>query len=132
MEILMAGFNTPDFNLGFAIQVTLLHDKIEGTATDFKEFENQFGIEIAKAVLALSKNEVLPKDQQMQDSLNRIKVLQPEVWSIKLADRITNLQPPPSHLDDEKKRKYHKEAKIILDTLGSGNVYLASRLIAKI
>lgn len=132
MEILIAAPNTPGFNTAFAVQVALLHDTIEDTATDFHELESQFGLEIAKAVLSLSKNESLPKEQQMQDCLIRIKELPSEVWSVKLADRITNLQPPPSHWDDEKKRKYHKEAQTIHEALGSGNVYLASRLATKI
>ena len=68
----------------------------------------------------------------MQDSLNRIKALQSEVWSVKLADRITNLQPPPSYWDKAKRIKYHKEAQLIYATLGSGNEYLALRLATKI
>jgi (p)ppGpp synthase/HD superfamily hydrolase len=132
MEILIACSNTPDFNIGFAVQAALLHDTIEDTKTDFQELENNFGIEIAKAVSALSKNNTLPKDQQMQDSLNRIKALQKEVWSVKLADRITNLQPPPSHWDNAKKLKYQKEARTILTELKGGNEFLAKRLEAKI
>lgn len=132
MEILIAGSNTTNFNTTFAVQVALLHDTIEDTATDFQELENKFGIEVAKAVSALSKNDTLPKDHQMQDSLDRIKVLQPEVMSVKLADRITNLQPPPSHWDNAKKIKYQMEAQTILDALGSGNAYLSTRLSAKI
>ena len=132
MEIMIAGFNAPNFNLGFAVQVALLHDTLEDTATTFEELENKFGIEIAKAVSALTKNEELPKEEQMQDCLARIKKMQKEVWTVKLADRITNLQPPPSHWDKERKIRYHSEAQMILDTLGSGNAYLASRLSAKI
>ncbi len=132
MEILIAGSNTPDFDTAFAVQVALLHDTIEDTATDFEELKATFGIEVANAVSALSKNDTLPKDLQMQDSLNRIKALQPEVWSVKLADRITNLQPPPSHWDKAKRIKYYKEAQLIYDTLGAGNEYLALRLATKI
>jgi guanosine-3',5'-bis(diphosphate) 3'-pyrophosphohydrolase len=132
MEILVAAPNSPGFNTAFAVQVALLHDTIEDTATDFKELENLFGTEIAKAVSALSKNELLSKEHQMQDCLNRIKELPAEVWAVKLADRITNLQPPPSHWDDEKKIKYQKEAQTIHDVLGSGNAYLATRLAIKI
>ena len=132
MEILIAGFNTPGFNTAFAVQVALLHDTIEDTATDFHELENKFGIEIAQAVSALSKNQDLPKDQQMHDCLVRIKELPSEVWAVKLADRITNLQPPPSHWDNEKKIKYHHEAQKILDTLASGNAYLSTRLASRI
>jgi (p)ppGpp synthase/HD superfamily hydrolase len=132
MEILIAGSNTPNFKTAFAVQVALLHDTIEDTATDFQELEKKFGIEIAKAVSALSKNNELSKDLQMLDSLNRIKQMPSEVWAVKLADRITNLQPPPSHWDNAKKIKYHKEAQSILVALGSGNAYLSSRLSAKI
>src|ERR1017187_6386526 len=68
MEIIIASFNSNNFNVGFAVQVALLHDTIEDTSTDFGELENKFGVEIAKAVSALTKNKELPKKQQMQDS----------------------------------------------------------------
>jgi (p)ppGpp synthase/HD superfamily hydrolase len=132
MEILIAGFNTPGFNTAFAVQVALLHDTIEDTATDFLELENKFGVAIANGVSALSKNAGIPKTRQMYDCLDRIKALQPEIWSVKLADRITNLQPPPSHWTNSKKINYHMQSITILDALGSGNAYLASRLSVKI
>lgn len=132
MEIIIAALNTNNFNLGFAVQVALLHDTIEDTSTDFNELENKFGIEIAKAVSALTKNSELPKEQQMHDSLTRIKQLQTEVWAVKLADRITNLQQPPSNWDNTKKIKYQQEAQIIFNELKDGNEFLARRLEAKI
>lgn len=132
MEIIIAAFNSDKFNLGFAIQVALLHDTIEDTSTDFTELEDKFGVEIAKAVSALTKNRELPKEQQMQDSLARIKKLQTEVWAIKLADRITNLQPAPPNWDITKKRKYQQEARTILSELKDSNEFLARRLSAKI
>ena len=128
MEIIIAGFHTENFDTGFAIQVALLHDTIEDTSATFEELTSRFGINVAYAVSALTKNEALPKDQQMQDSLNRIKLLQKEVWAVKLADRITNLQPPPSHWDNDKKFKYQQEARAILVHLSVGNDYLAKRL----
>lgn len=132
MEILIAGSNTNGFDLGFAVQVALLHDTIEDTSTTFDELVNTFGLPIAMAVRALSKDSKLPKDQQMKDSIRRIKKLQPEVWAVKLADRITNLQPPPSYWDINKKTKYREEAKVILAELNDGNPYLAKRLEKKI
>ena len=60
----------------------------------------------------------LPKDQQIIDSLSRIKKLPIEVWAVKLADRITNLQPPPSYWTTEKRKKYLDQAKLI----GSVNI----------
>lgn len=132
MEILIASAHTDNFNLGFAVQVALLHDTIEDTSTTIDELENIFGVEIANAVSALTKNESLPKENQMQDSLQRIKILQKEVWAVKLADRITNLQPPPPHWDKEKKIKYRNEARTIFNELQDGNNFLAIRLSASI
>jgi guanosine-3',5'-bis(diphosphate) 3'-pyrophosphohydrolase len=132
MEIIIASFNSINFNLGFAVQVALLHDTIEDTSTDFEELVSKFDFEIARAVSALTKNKELPKEQQMQDSLTRIKKLQPEVWAIKLADRITNLQQPPHNWDNVKKIKYQQEARAILSELKDGNEFLAKRLESKI
>ena len=53
MEILIAGSNTNGFDLGFAVQVALLHDTIEDTSTTFDELVNTFGLPIAMAVSAL-------------------------------------------------------------------------------
>ena len=97
MEILMANANTENFNVALAIQAALLHDTIEDTDTRFSEVEENFGLEVANAVMALTKNESLPKEEQMMGSLQRIKKLPYEVRSVKMADRITNLQKPPLH-----------------------------------
>ena len=132
MEILVASSHTNDFNLTYAVQVALLHDTIEDTETTFDEIKERFGEDIAIAVLALSKDNELPKDKQITDSLTRIKVLQKEVWAVKLADRITNLQPPPAEWIADKNIQYAKDAQIILDELRDGNQYLAERLEAKI
>ncbi len=132
MEILIASQNTKNFNIEFAIQVALLHDTLEDTNTTFEELESEFGSEIAKGVLALTKNDLLPKSEKMLDSLNRTKELRKEVWAVKLADRITNLQKPPQHWDISKKTEYKKEAKIILELLKGGNEFLENRLLKKI
>jgi guanosine-3',5'-bis(diphosphate) 3'-pyrophosphohydrolase len=56
MEILFAAQHTPGFNTALALQVALLHDVIEDTATTLLELEQQFGTEVAAGVLALTKN----------------------------------------------------------------------------
>jgi guanosine-3',5'-bis(diphosphate) 3'-pyrophosphohydrolase len=132
MEILVAGSQTDPFDLGFAVQVALLHDTLEDTATTFEELAFRFGYAIAEAVSALSKDAELPKAQQMADSLLRIKKLRPEVSAVKLADRITNLQRPPQHWDQAKIKRYLEEAGQILAALREGNAYLARRLEGKI
>jgi len=132
MEIILAAPHSEYFDLGFALQVALLHDTLEDTSTTFDELETNFGLKIANAVSALTKNECLHKLKRMQDCLIRIKELQKEVWAVKLADRITNLQPPPVDWDKVKRVKYLDEAKMILKELRGGNEYLEMRLEGKI
>ena len=132
MEILIASQKTETFNTEFAIQVALLHDILEDTETTFDELVNEFGDEIAQAVLSLTKNSNIPKEKRMDDSLNRITELKKEVWAVKLADRITNLQVPPKHWSFEKITEYQKQAIQIHNSLKGGNEYLENRLWEKI
>lgn len=132
MEVMIAAQKTENFDTGFAIQVALLHDILEDTETTFDELVHEFGKEIAQAVLALTKSSSIPKEQRMDDSLNRIKELQNEVWAVKLADRITNLQSPPEHWSFEKITDYQKQAVLIHNSLKGGNEFLENRLWGKI
>ena len=132
MEIMIASFYTDNFDLNFAVQLALLHDVLEDTSTKFEELEKVFGKEIAIGVLALTKNENLLKEEKMLDALKRIKLMSKEVWAVKLADRITNLQVPPTDWDNSKKVKYLLDAELILSELREGNEFLAVRLKNKI
>jgi guanosine-3',5'-bis(diphosphate) 3'-pyrophosphohydrolase len=132
MEILLASHYSPAFNVTLAVQIALLHDTLEDTTTTFEELANNFSPDVANGVLALTKNSALPKAERMTDSLRRIKAMLKEVWSVKLADRITNLQMPPQHWDNAKKLEYSGEATVILETLTGGNTYLEKRLSDKI
>ncbi|WP_342327773.1 HD domain-containing protein [Pedobacter sp. FW305-3-2-15-E-R2A2] len=132
MEILIASQHSHAFKLDFAIKMALLHDTLEDTETTFEEIAIAFGVEVAEGVLALTKDDKLPKAEKMQDSLRRIKILQKEVWAVKLADRITNLQVPPSHWNTAKKTEYRNEAIQLLEELTGGNSYLEERLQTQI
>jgi len=132
MEIMIAYQNAGDFKLDFALKLALLHDTLEDTSATFDEISKQFGIDIAEGVSALTKNETLPKSEKMFDSLKRIRALSKEVWAVKLADRITNLQEPPAYWDTSKKESYLQEAIQILQHLTGANPYLEQRLSKKI
>lgn len=132
MEIMIAAQHTDNFDEGFALQVALLHDVLEDTTTTFDELKAAFGHKIADAILALSKDEVLEAEARIPDSLERIKLQPKEVWAVKLADRITNMQEPPAHWDKNKRMTYLKMAGIILFELKGGNAYLENRLEEKI
>lgn len=134
MEVMLALSSTPEpLNGDLAIQCALLHDVVEDTEHSIEDIAAEFGTEVAAGVSALTKDEALPtKREQMQDSLRRIKVQPPEVWMVKLADRITNLQKPPFYWDAEKAQKYRNEAQLIYDELHEANPALARRLMQKI
>jgi (p)ppGpp synthase/HD superfamily hydrolase len=132
MEILAALNAEAERDGDLAVQCALLHDTIEDTDTSYEQISTIFGISVADGVAALSKNPDLEKSQQLADSLDRIKRQPIEIWMVKLADRITNLQPPPIHWTKEKIRQYRDEAIEIHTHLQAASPFLASRLAEKI
>lgn len=132
-EILHALSKNKDMNADLAIKCAVLHDSIEDTAYSFEDVKKLFGAEVANGVLALTKNEQIEsKEEQMLDSLSRIKKQPKEVWAVKMADRICNLYAPPYYWDNKRKIAYQKEAQLIHRSLKEGNSYLAERLAGKI
>jgi (p)ppGpp synthase/HD superfamily hydrolase len=116
-----------------AIACALLHDVVEDTAIGLAELERRFGPGVAAGVSALSKDpRVGDKPAQMRDSLQRIRAQPPEVWMVKLADRITNLQAPPHYWDVQKIRRYQDEARDIHAALAEACPVLGGRLVEKI
>jgi (p)ppGpp synthase/HD superfamily hydrolase len=115
-----------------AVQCALLHDVIEDTAATYTLLAERFGRAVAEGVQALTKDSGLPKSAQMADSLARIQAQPTEIWMVKLADRIANLQPPPPHWNTQRIAAYRQEAHEILARLGSADPYLAARLQTKI
>lgn len=133
MEILVAYYHSQDFDLDFAIQLAILHDTIEDTDATFQEINNVFSERVANGVLALTKNDELTnKDEKILDSLNRINLLEKEVGMVKIADRITNLQKPPSTWNKEKIKSYLKQSEVIKKLLTDKNEFLYIRLNKKI
>jgi (p)ppGpp synthase/HD superfamily hydrolase len=116
----------------------LLHDSVEDTDTTREEVTVAFGEAVAAGVDALSKRSHGPdgqpwgKVEKMGDSLARIQAQPKEVWVVKLADRVTNLQTPPEHWSKEKIAAYHREAEQILSALGAASDHLANRMRSKL
>jgi (p)ppGpp synthase/HD superfamily hydrolase len=116
----------------YTMQCAVLHDIIEDTDITYDEVKEEFCKNIADGVLALSKDYTIEKKDRMDDSLKRIMKQRKEVWMVKLADRISNLQPPPPYWNQDKITNYRKEAKKICALLGESNEYLSKRLEEKI
>jgi (p)ppGpp synthase/HD superfamily hydrolase len=132
MEILAALSAEPGHDGDLAVQCALLHDTIEDTDTSYEQIAATFGVRVADGVAALSKNPALAKSQQLVDSLARIELQPREIWMVKLADRITNLQTPPPHWTKDKIVKYRDEAIEIHTHLQAASPFLAERLADKI
>lgn len=136
-EALGAAAADPTLDRRLILACALLHDTVEDTDTTVEQLAETFGEAVAAGVSALSKRDhidgvALTKAEKMADSLSRIRAQPREVWCVKLADRITNLQPPPAHWMADKIRSYQEEARIILEHLGEASPVLAARLAGKI
>lgn len=132
MEVIAALSIEKEHDGDLAIQCAILHDTLEDTDTTFEQIKTQFGESVAHGVLALTKNNSLEKHLQMADSLTRIKEQPPEIWMVKLADRITNLQAPPHYWNQDKIIRYRAEGIEIYEALHDASPFLASRLATKI
>ncbi len=127
MELIRALDAEHGHDADLAISCALLHDVLEDTPTPRMVVEQHFGPRVADGVSALSKNGALAKAEQMADSLARIRSQPPEVAMVKLADRITNLAPPPPQWNAQKVVLYRAEAEEILSALGSASAFLQIR-----
>lgn len=132
MEVISAFRTDTGLNEDLAVQCALLHDTIEDTKTTYPDLELEFGTPVAEGVLALSKDPALAKHLQLEDSLRRIRLQPREIWMVKLADRISNLQPPPARWSKQKIASYRQESTQIFESLKDASATMSARLLAKI
>lgn len=132
MEVIAALAVEKGHDENLAVQCALLHDVIEDTEITYEQVEAEFGQAVADGVLSLSKDKKLDRSLQLADSLGRIRKQPHAVWMVKLADRITNLQPPPHYWTRGKMIQYRAEAFLIHDALRDASPLLAARLMEKI
>jgi (p)ppGpp synthase/HD superfamily hydrolase len=137
MEVLAATEEDEGAVRNLALACALLHDTVEDSgpaeqASIRERIRAEFGPEIADGVDALTKDDRLPKAERMADSLRRIRQHPRAVWLVKLADRITNLEPPPPSWSIEKCIAYAAEARAILETLGDASDRLRRRFEQKL
>jgi (p)ppGpp synthase/HD superfamily hydrolase len=132
MEVMAALRGEPGHDEDLAVTCALLHDVVEDTPTTLAHVETEFGERIAAGVAALTKDASLDKSAAMRDSLDRILREPPEIAMVKLADRTTNMAPPPGQWTASKIAAYRAEAELILVTLGAASSTLAARLRERI
>jgi (p)ppGpp synthase/HD superfamily hydrolase len=132
MEIIAALPHEEGLDEDLAIRCAILHDVIEDTDAGYDEIRNLFGEQTAHGVLALSKDRSVGKEKRLTHSLKRIKNESREIWMVKMADRISNLQKPPVSWNREKISGYFDDSIIIHENLKEGSRYLSARLSLKI
>lgn len=133
IELALGLLHEPSNDKELGMICAILHDSVEDTAMTLPKITELFGAEVAAGVSALTKDKQLfDKEAQMLDSLQRIKLQPPIIGAVKLADRITNLQAPPSYWDQAKIAYYQQEARLIWQHLHPCHGYLAARLQQKI
>lgn len=128
--------NNPDL----AVQCALLHDTIEDTDVAYDDVKELFGTDVADGVMALTIDETIGPGLgkferrwlQLEDYLRRIKKQPQEIWMVKMADRITNLQPPPEHWYDKMIERYREGSEVIYKELAPASAFLGERLRVKI
>ncbi|MFR0692401.1 bifunctional (p)ppGpp synthetase/guanosine-3',5'-bis(diphosphate) 3'-pyrophosphohydrolase [Enterobacterales bacterium AE_CKDN230030158-1A_HGKHYDSX7] len=130
-EVMAADRQAPIERLAETVQIALLHDVLEDTAVPFAELQAHFGAFVAEGSQALSKlidGEKMPFD----DYLGQLAKSPVQYAIVKLCDRITNLQPPPSTWARSKIAEYHVQSQRILAVLGHAHQPSAERLRTKI
>ena len=131
-EVMRACTEDRSIDATLAVSCALLHDCIEDAGVEKDAIAETFGPAVADAVDALTKRKSLAKADRIRDSLERIKAQPREVAMVKLADRITNLEPAPPHWSQAKRHAYREEARQILEDLRGSCAWLEARLARKI
>lgn len=128
-NVLEAYYNgKEEFDLDYALKLSILHDVIEDTEYSYDDIKDKFGDKIADGVLKLTKNESLKYELQIEDALTRIIQGEKEVKIVKLADRTYNMISSPSIWNDKKRTQYIKDANLIYEKLKDASKYLAKKL----
>ena len=117
--------------------IALLHDTVEDTAVTEAQVREQFGDVIADGVAALTKDETeectsYSKREETIMSLAKIQRAPRYVWTVKLADRVSNLKNFPAMWGREKVTAYLDESAMIARGLAESSEGLHARLLSRI
>jgi (p)ppGpp synthase/HD superfamily hydrolase len=131
-EVLAAQSAGEVFDVDLAALCAILHDVVERSDVTLKSIKKDFGKKVAAGVGAMTKNDALPKEEQLRDSLMRILEEPQEVAIAKLADRVSSMLPPPPEWPKSRIETIVENAVMIRQMLGGASEYLAARLDGRI
>jgi guanosine-3',5'-bis(diphosphate) 3'-pyrophosphohydrolase len=106
----------------------LLHDLLEETGTTVEEIEHRFGSDVAQLVAELTRREPDPKDTEGMDKdeiwrlradmlLEDVARMSPRAMTVKLCDRIVNLQEAARTRRGRKLERYVWQSGRVLDAI---------------
>ena len=107
------------------LSAALLHDTVEDTGTTLQELEDVFGLAVCKLVEEVSDDKDLPKDERKKSEIKHAPKLSREAKSIKLADKICNIDDvikhPPVKWSLDRRREYLRWAGQVVAGCRGGN-----------
>lgn len=122
----------PEEQIEIASIVAVLHDTVEDTPVTHTDVVDQFGTDVAAAVMWLTKDEGVPQSEQLSENLQRLSTAPAFVQVVKLADRISNLKAFPAMWDRDRIGKYLDDSRQIAECLGNASETLNARLRSRI
>jgi (p)ppGpp synthase/HD superfamily hydrolase len=132
MEVMATLQAESGFDGDLAVQCALLHDVIDYSSTTEEDIKNEFGIKVARGVRALSRPNGVPEAQKLAQSLSLIQQQPPDIWIVKMADKITSLVSPPSYWTAKIMESYRRDSRQTYDTLKGASAFMAARLLEQI
>ena len=106
----------------------LLHDTVEDTETTHEDLVAHFGKTIADIVAEVTDDKSLPKADRKRLQVEHAAHASDSAKLVKLADKISNLRDiassPPTDWDLDRKQKYFKWAKKVVDQIRGINPVL--------
>lgn len=132
MEVMAVLLAESGLDGNLAVQCALLHDVIDYGDKTEEALKQEFGIEVARGVQALSKPNGVPESQKLSVSLANIQKQPREIWIVKMADKLTNLASPPGNWTSKIIEAYRISALQTHNALYPASAFLADRLLKQI
>ncbi len=124
-QLVASAIPEPDPNLVIA---ALLHDTVEDVGVTREDLVQKFGADVASLVMEVTDDKSLPKQERKRLQVEHAPRLSARAQTIKLADKISNLQAilvsPPLEWSYERRKQYFDWAKQVVDALSQPNPVL--------
>jgi guanosine-3',5'-bis(diphosphate) 3'-pyrophosphohydrolase len=103
------------------LAAAVLHDTLEDTETRYEELRERFGKAVAAAVLEVTDDKTLPKEERKRLQIEHAAHISRRAKLVKLADKICNVRDvaanPPHGWPLERRREYFDWAKQVVDRM---------------